>query len=95
MDTDDGLSFPIGMESGSENEDEVIDIDPPKVLGDILESLAGAIFLDSGMDLEKVWGVFQPLFDKKISKSGSDMHHLFACHCSHALTDVNFTYSYT
>ncbi len=46
--------------------DEVEDISPPKVLGDILESLAGAIFIDSGFSLESVWKVFQPLFDRKI-----------------------------
>ena len=43
-------------------------MDPPKVLGDILESLAGAIFVDSGMNLESVWEILQPLFDKRISE---------------------------
>lgn len=57
-------------EVSSEDEEEIEYLDPPKVLGDILESLAGAIFVDSGMSLEKVWEVFQPLFDKKISKQG-------------------------
>ena len=33
-------------------------IEAPKVLGDIFESVAGAVFLDSGMDLTKVWGVY-------------------------------------
>ena len=33
-------------------------IEAPKVLGDIYESVAGAVFLDSGMDLTKVWGVY-------------------------------------
>ena len=68
MDTTPGPSVPIGDENDSDIDDDVIEIDPPKVLGDILESLAGAIFLDSGMDLERVWEVFRPLFDKKISK---------------------------
>ena len=48
------------------DEEEVEELDPPKVLGDLLESLAGAIFLDSGMNLETVWRVFQPLFQSKI-----------------------------
>ena len=48
------------------DEEEVEEVDPPKVLGDLLESLAGAIFLDSGMNLETVWRVFQPLFQSKI-----------------------------
>lgn len=47
-------------------EEEVEEIDPPKVLGDLLESLAGAIFVDSGLCLESVWKVFQPHFDRKI-----------------------------
>ena len=38
------------------------------MLGDILESLAGAVFIDSGMSLEAVWKIFQPLFDKKIGE---------------------------
>ena len=38
------------------------------MLGDILESLAGAIFVDSGLCLESVWKVFQPLFDERIGE---------------------------
>lgn len=60
------------VEEGEEEEgtEEVVveDLDPPKVLGDLLESIAGAIFIDSGMSLEAVWSIFQPLFDKKIGK---------------------------
>ena len=29
----------------------------PKVLGDIVESLAAAVYLDSGRDLDAMWGV--------------------------------------
>ncbi len=46
-------------------DDEIEEIDPPKALGDILESIIGALFLDCGMDLELVWSkicrFFQPL----------------------------------
>ena len=49
-------------------DEEVEDISPPKVLGDILESLAGAIFIDSGFSLESVWNIFRPHFDQKIGK---------------------------
>uniref|UniRef100_A0A7E4VHB7 RNase III domain-containing protein n=1 Tax=Panagrellus redivivus TaxID=6233 RepID=A0A7E4VHB7_PANRE len=42
-------------------------IEAPRVLADIFEVLAGAIYLDSGMDLETVWRVFfyilQPSLD--------------------------------
>ena len=64
------------------DEEEVEEVDPPKVLGDLLESLAGAIFLDSGMNLETVWRVFQPLFQSKIGMPPSltydyhVMHHV-------------------
>lgn len=51
-----------------EDEDEGEEMDPPKVLGDVLESIAGAIFLDSGMDLEAVWDVFKHLFEMKIGE---------------------------
>ena len=32
----------------------------PKVLGDVVEALAAAVFLDSGRDLELTWGVCAP-----------------------------------
>ena len=38
------------------------------MLGDLLESLAGAVFIDSGMSLESVWTVFRQLFEDKIGK---------------------------
>ena len=34
------------------------DFKAPKVLGDIVESIAGAIFLDKVLDTDKVWEVF-------------------------------------
>jgi endoribonuclease Dicer len=34
------------------------DCKAPKVLGDIIESIAGAVFLDSGYDTSAVWKVF-------------------------------------
>lgn len=33
------------------------DFKAPKVLGDVLESIAGALFLDTGLDTSKVWKV--------------------------------------
>lgn len=47
-------------------EPEDMKLDPPKVLGDLFESVAGAIFIDSGMDLEAVWGVFIKVLEDKI-----------------------------
>ena len=34
-------------------------IEVPKVLGDLLESILGAVFLDSGHSLSTVWKVFR------------------------------------
>ena len=40
----------------------------PKVLGDIFESVAGAVFLDSGMDLATTWGVYYRMMRPYIGK---------------------------
>lgn len=39
----------------------VEEIEVPKVLGDVFESIAGAVFVDSGMSLDTVWKVFYRL----------------------------------
>ena len=49
--------------SVSEDDEDVEELDPPKALGDVVEALAGAVFLDSGMDLSAVWKVFEPFFE--------------------------------
>ena len=41
-------------------------VDVPKVLGDLFEALAGAIFLDCGMNLKTVWSVIYKLMHKEI-----------------------------
>ena len=46
------------------NEDDVPElemIEVPKVLGDVLEAIMGAIFIDSGHNLETVWKVYRRL----------------------------------
>lgn len=51
------------------NEDEceeVEDVEVPKALGDIFESVAGAIFLDSGMSLDAVWKVYFKMMKNEI-----------------------------
>ena len=53
-------------EADSDSEYEATDdVEPPKVLGDLLESLAGAIFMDSGMNLQAVWDTLGLLFTDK------------------------------
>jgi len=44
-------------------------VDVPKVLGDIFEALAGAIFLDSGFSLDTVWKIFYRLMKNEIGRS--------------------------
>lgn len=38
----------------------------PKALGDIFESVAGAIYLDSGMSLDTVWEVYYRMMKPEI-----------------------------
>lgn len=40
-------------------------------MGDIFESLAGAIYMDSGMSLEMVWQVYYPMMRPLIGIIGS------------------------
>lgn len=41
--------------------------DTPKVLADILESIAGAVLIDSGYSVDKVWEVFMPLLEPLVT----------------------------
>ncbi|CAH1411951.1 unnamed protein product [Lactuca virosa] len=50
------------------------DCKAPKVLGDIIESIAGAIFLDSERDTSAVWKVFQPLLQPMVTPETLPMH---------------------
>ncbi|XP_011632113.1 endoribonuclease Dicer isoform X1 [Pogonomyrmex barbatus] len=43
-------------------------IDVPKVLGDLFESLIGAIYLDSGKNLTKTWEIIYSVMHKEIDK---------------------------
>ncbi|KAJ7963397.1 Dicer [Quillaja saponaria] len=50
------------------------DCKAPKVLGDIVESIAGAIFLDNARDTTMVWKVFQPLLHPMVTPETLPMH---------------------
>lgn len=41
-------------------------IDVPKVIGDIFESIVGAVYLDSGLDLIKTWSVIYGLMKQEL-----------------------------
>ncbi|CAG9816847.1 unnamed protein product [Phaedon cochleariae] len=48
--------------------EEVEDVEVPKALGDVFESVAGAIFLDSGMSLNAVWRVYHAMMKPEIEQ---------------------------
>lgn len=48
--------------------EEVEDVEVPKALGDVFESVAGAIFLDSGMSLDAVWKVYYKMMKTEIEQ---------------------------
>ncbi|KAK9499033.1 hypothetical protein O3M35_003549 [Rhynocoris fuscipes] len=48
--------------------EEAEDVEVPKALGDVFESVAGAIFLDSDMSLDTVWKVYYRMMKKEIEQ---------------------------
>ncbi|XP_031628056.1 endoribonuclease Dcr-1 [Contarinia nasturtii] len=48
--------------------DEAEDVEVPKALGDIFESVAGAIFLDSNMSLDMVWKIYSNMMQPEIDQ---------------------------
>lgn len=52
------------IEEGESEEAE--DVEVPKALGDVFESVAGAIYLDSGMSLNAVWKVYYGIMRNEI-----------------------------
>ncbi|KAK3597389.1 hypothetical protein CHS0354_040114 [Potamilus streckersoni] len=57
-----------GEEESEDQAQERVELEVPKALGDIFESLAGAIYLDSGMSLDAVWRVYYRIMNKQIDK---------------------------
>ena len=66
-------------EEGDDDDDDDDEVEPPKVLGDMLESLAGAVFMDRGMDLQAVWSCLGPLFEEKIGEIDKYFVNLMDC----------------
>ena len=56
------------LRRSEEDEEKEEDIEVPKAMGDIFESLAGAIYMDSRMSLETVWQVYYPMMRPLIGK---------------------------
>ncbi len=62
--SDDALHFLV-----DEDETEAAeDVEVPKALGDIFESVAGAIYLDSGRSLDTVWRVYYNMMRMEIER---------------------------
>ncbi|KAH9304310.1 hypothetical protein KI387_008714, partial [Taxus chinensis] len=48
----------------------------PKVLGDLIESIAGAILVDTRFDLEHVWAIMKPILSPIVTPETLDLHPL-------------------
>lgn len=62
------VCFGYQLRRSEEDEEKEEDIEVPKAMGDIFESLAGAIYMDSRMSLETVWQVYYPMMRPLIGK---------------------------
>ncbi|XP_076165348.1 endoribonuclease Dcr-1 isoform X2 [Ptiloglossa arizonensis] len=58
---------------GEEECEAAEDVEVPKALGDVFESLAGAIYLDSGMSLDAVWGVYYAIMKTEIEQFSTNV----------------------
>ncbi|PRQ25534.1 putative ribonuclease III post-transcriptional gene silencing PAZ-Argonaute family [Rosa chinensis] len=54
----------------------VEDIKCPKALGDMVESIAGAILIDTKLNLDEVWRVFKPILSPIVTPSSLQLHPL-------------------
>ncbi|DBA77940.1 TPA: Dicer-like protein 1 [Trebouxia sp. C0005] len=52
----------------------------PKILGDIVESLVGAVYIDSHCNFDKTWEIFQPLMSPLLSPSTVPKHPIRHLH---------------
>lgn len=51
-----------------EEVEEAEDVEVPKALGDVFESVAGAIYLDSDLSLDSVWTVYYRMMREQIGE---------------------------
>lgn len=58
---------------GEDDCEEAEDVEVPKALGDVFESLAGAIYLDSGMSLDAVWSVYYRIMKSEIEQFSTNV----------------------
>jgi endoribonuclease Dicer len=62
----------IGAKEFDEAE-QAEDVEVPKALGDVFESLAGAIYLDSNMSLDAVWTVYFKIMKSEIEQFSANV----------------------
>ena len=53
---------------GSEDGEDTVEVEVPKVLGDLFEAVAGALYVDCGQNLNKVWQVYLPILKPTIGE---------------------------
>ena len=51
---------------GSGEDEDAVQVEVPKALGDLFEAVAGAMYVDCGQDLDRVWQVYQPILKPSI-----------------------------
>lgn len=52
----------------TEGREDSEQVEVPKALGDLFEAVAGAIYLDCGADLERVWEIYLPILKPSIGE---------------------------
>ena len=52
----------------SEDSEGCIEVEVPKVLGDLFEAVAGALYVDCGQDINTVWRVYLPILKPSIGE---------------------------
>lgn len=58
---------------GEDETEEAEDVEVPKALGDMFESVAGAVFLDSDLSLDTVWQVYYRMMQPEIDMFSSNV----------------------
>ncbi|KAK7256023.1 hypothetical protein RIF29_29454 [Crotalaria pallida] len=58
------------------NKSSIFKIKAPKALGDMVESIAGAMLIDTKLDIEKVWQIFQPLLSPIVTPENLELPSL-------------------
>lgn len=77
----------LRLSSDGDGDEEDEELEVPKVLSDIFESVAGAIYIDSGMSLDTLWRVYFPLMKQQISKWRSILSAATLGHSRHIISN--------